>query len=330
MDIVTQLAELALATRLKRLSEWLQRDVSQIYRELDTEFEARWFAFMYALTQESPQTVTELARTLGLSHPAINQIASQLLRRGLIRQSRDRRDERKRLLHLSAGGRRLCQRLEPVWREIRLANAELLTETGVDLLDDLARIESALQRRSMAERVRARLGLPTASRLAIVPYRPAYKKHFQALNRQWLEQYFTIEAHDARMLDDPNGQIVKRGGTVLFALLDGEVVGTCALLDHGQQIWELAKMAVTPGARGQGIGRALALAVCERARGAGGRFLYLQTSPQLEAACALYRKLGFRRVKHNPLPEADYCRCTIAMRLDLSRNSPGNQRKEPR
>jgi DNA-binding MarR family transcriptional regulator/N-acetylglutamate synthase-like GNAT family acetyltransferase len=319
MDIVEQLGELALATRLKRLSERLQRDVSLVYRELDVDFQARWFAPLYALGKESPQAITDLARMLGLSHPAVNQIAGQMIRNGLLQETRDRRDERRRLLRLSAKGRRLLKQLEPVWQEIRMANAELLEETGVDLLSDLARIEAALAARSMAERVRRRLGLQPAARLHIVDYRPAYKKHFAVLNRRWLQQYFTLEESDVQLLSDPNGKILKQGGAVLFALLDGEVVGTAALLRHGEAAWELAKMAVAPPARGRGIGETLARAIITRAGVQGARQLFLQTSPKLTAAGRLYRKLGFRRVKRHPLPGDAYHRCTITMRLDLAK-----------
>ncbi|HPC11967.1 MAG TPA: GNAT family N-acetyltransferase, partial [candidate division Zixibacteria bacterium] len=49
MDVIEQLGSLALATRLRRLADRLQRDVSQVYRELNVEFEARWFAVVYYL-----------------------------------------------------------------------------------------------------------------------------------------------------------------------------------------------------------------------------------------------------------------------------------------
>jgi DNA-binding MarR family transcriptional regulator len=328
MDLVEQLGELALATRLKRLSERLQKDVSRVYRDLDTDFQARWFALLYALGTRSPQAVTDLAQTLGLTHPAVNQIAKSMIQRGLLQQARDPRDERKRLLRLSPRGKVLIRRLQPIWEEIRIANAELLAETGVDLLSDLARIETALEARSMEERVRARLDLPPAPRVTIVDYRPAYKKHFRALNEEWLREHFKVEEKDEQLLADPNRTILKKGGSVLFALRDDQVVGTVALLRHGRDTWELAKMAVTLPARGLGIGKSLTHAIIARARGRGADRLYLQTSPKLTAAGRLYRQLGFRQVKHHPLPGDDYQRYTITMRLDMKRYTPLPSGKE--
>ena len=46
MDLVNELAELAIATRLKRLSERLSIDVSKIYKESEVDFEARWFLIL--------------------------------------------------------------------------------------------------------------------------------------------------------------------------------------------------------------------------------------------------------------------------------------------
>jgi N-acetylglutamate synthase-like GNAT family acetyltransferase/DNA-binding MarR family transcriptional regulator len=316
MDLITDLRELALATRLKRLSDRLMKDVSQVYLDLGVDFRANWFTILYALGRQSPMAVTEIARMLGQSHPAINQIAAQLLARGLITQAKDPGDERKRLLRLSPRGRGLIKDLEPVWRDIRLANQALLKEAGVDLIGDIARVEAALDRDSMSNRVNRRLGLPTTPRLTIVDYRPAYKKHFMALNMEWLQKYFTVEESDLKILSDPSRRIIKKGGAILFAILDGEIVGTCALVRHDGDIIELAKMAVTERAQGQGVGRALAEAAIARAAEMGAVRLYLHTSPVLKRACRLYRKLGFRKIRRSPVPGDEarrYRRCSIGM-----------------
>lgn len=320
MDFIADLRELALATRLKRLSERLMKDVSGVYRDLGIDFKANWFSIIYALGSRSPLSVTELAKLLGLSHPAINQVAAQLLSRGFIVQGKDESDERRRLLFLSPKGKQLIKELKPVWKDIRLANRALLREAGVDLLGDIARVEAALDENSMANRVNKRLGLPTTERIRIEDYRPAYKKHFLAINLEWLEKYFTVEESDIKVLSDPNRRILKKGGAIVFALLDDEVVGTCALIRHEQGVLELAKMGVRPEAQGHGVGRALAEAVITHARKMGATELYLHTSPVLKKACRLYRRLGFRKIKRTRVPGDEgkrFRRCSIEMVLRL-------------
>jgi GNAT superfamily N-acetyltransferase len=249
-----------------------------------------------------------------------------MVRAGLIRQTRDRRDDRKRLLSLTPAGRGVHRRLVPVWEAIRAAAHDLLEEAGMDLLADMDRIEAALARRSVMDRVRRRLGMPAAGTVRIADYRPAYKKHFKALNEAWLRAHFTIEEHDAGVLNDPNAAIIRKGGAILFALLDDEVVGAAALVRHPGDLPELCKMAVAPHARRRGIGTALARAAIERAREWGAPRLYLQTSPVLEDALRVYRKLGFRLLKSHPLPRPEYQRDSITMALALRPGAPGRTR----
>jgi len=317
-DILAELGELALASRMKRLSEALMKDAVGFYAELGVEFHPRWFPAFHALgRRRSPLAIGELAQGLGLTHPAISQVAGQMVHAGLVRQTRDRRDDRRRLLSLTPAGRRVHRKLLPAWEAIRAAARELLNEAGTDLLIDMERIEAALARQSVMDRVRVRLGMPAPGTLRIADYRPAYKKHFKALNEEWLRAQFAIEDHDARLLNDPNGAIIHKGGAILFALLDREVVGTAALVRHPGNLPELCKMAVAPHARRRGIGTALAQAAIGRAREWGAPRLYLQTSPLLEEALRVYRGLGFRPLKSNPLPGPEYQRDSITMALRL-------------
>lgn len=83
--------------------------------------------------------------------------------------------------------------------------------------------------------------------------------------------YFVVEAE---------GRILGGGG---IAPLDGGREDTC----------ELRKMYFLPELRGQGVGAALLRHCLEAARGLGFRRCYLETLTGMDAAQALYRKLGF-------------------------------------
>ena len=61
MDLIDQLGELALASRLHRLADTLQKDVTRIYAELGLDFEARWFPVLAALRDGRSRSVTGLA-----------------------------------------------------------------------------------------------------------------------------------------------------------------------------------------------------------------------------------------------------------------------------
>lgn len=319
MDTIKQLAELAFATRLKRLSERLLREVSQVYRRLDIDFEARWFSLLYTLNQrQGAMAITGLARTLGLTHTAINQLATEMIKAGLLASAKGEKDERQRLLQLTNKGRDVAAQLAPVWQEIRSATRELIDSTGHDILSALAAIESKLDEQDMFERVWLRLEGRLPGKVEICDYRPAFKKYFKALNYEWLQAYFTVEPEDEKMLLDPNRLIIKKGGAVLFACVEGQVVGTAALIRHADGTFELAKMAVTPKYQGQGIGKQLLQAILKKARQAGATEIFLQTNADLTAANHLYQKFGFKVVQPGPFDARQYQRPTFTMRLDLA------------
>jgi len=152
-DLIKQLGPLALGSRLRRLSDRLYKDISEIYARLDLEFEPRWFPVLYLLSENQAMAVTEVAQHVGLTHPAVHQIAGAMDAAGLLDSARDSDDQRRRLLQLSPRGRELAAALRPVWASIAAASAELAASNDGDLLDMLDGIEAALDAESMVERV---------------------------------------------------------------------------------------------------------------------------------------------------------------------------------
>jgi ribosomal protein S18 acetylase RimI-like enzyme len=151
----------------------------------------------------------------------------------------------------------------------------------------------------------------------IVEYRSRYRRAFRDLNYEWLEKYFTVEPFDEILLGDPEGQIIRRGGSVLFAVIGEEVVGTCALLKHAEKKYELAKMGVSGTHQGKGIGRQLIAAAIQAARERGAETMVLATSPVLEAANKLYQSVGFREADESEIGPLPYQRHSIVMAMDL-------------
>lgn len=316
-DIITELGCLAFASRLRRLSDRLMRDVARIYGELEVDFEPRWFPLLYLLHRQPVMSVTDAARALGLTHPAVNQIAGAMMRAGLLAAAKDRSDERRRMLRLTKKGEKIHRELTAVWAQIEAANRELLEESGADILGLLATVEQLLDRRDMYARIQARLSGRIAA-AEIVEYRPAYRKQFAHLNYEWLEEYLSVTESDRTVLSDPVKQIIEPGGFVFFARTGRSIVGTCALIRKDNKTFELARMAVSAKVRGRGIGRRLAEHAIAAARRHKARTIILDTSPKLAAAVSLYNSLGFVDAPSANRGDCSDCRCTIHMRLDLS------------
>lgn len=332
MDLVRNLRELAFATRLRRLSDRLMRDASRLYAAEGFGFEARWFPVLYLLKDSSPLPVTRIARDLGITHPAVNQIAGAMVRRGLLEEGRDSKDERKRLLSLSHDGRSLAADLAPLWEEIRAATEELLASAGNDFLQCLGTIEGSLEKEGIDARVHRRR-LEAAEKIEIIDYESRFSDDFRRLNEEWLRRDFEIEAADEALLSDPEAAILARGGSILFARLDGRIVGTCALIPIDRNAIELAKMAVAPEARRRSAGRKLAVEAIARARRLGAARIILFTSRRLAAANALYRSLGFVLLHDETRSGSRYRRPSYSMVLDIdtqdTRDALPQDRRKP-
>lgn len=147
-------------------------------------------------------------------------------------------------------------------------------------------------------------------------FRPGDQPVFRQLNEEWISRYFTLEPADLKALDHPEDYILQPGGRILFAEVDGQVVGTCALIKMADGGYELAKMAVSPAAQGQRIGLLLGQAAVQRVRDLGGRRVYLESNSKLGPALSLYCKLGFRDVK--PPSPSPYARADVQMELLLT------------
>ena len=134
------------------------------------------------------------------------------------------------------------------------------------------------------------------SEVTVVPYRDEFRAAFEQLNREWIETYFVLEPADREVLGDPRGTILDAGGQVFFVLEQGRVLGTCAVLRHNAEDYEIAKMAVAPAARGRGFGDLLMEASVAFAEQAGARRVVIVSNTILGPAIRLYLKHGFVEV----------------------------------
>ena len=293
MDLIRQLGVLAFGSRLRRLNERLSKDVSRIYRDQGIGFEVRWFPVFYLLTLESELSITGIALVLQYTHPAINQIAGEMDRAGLIVSTRDKNDERRRLLSLSKKGRSLIPDLKPLWADIVDATKEILSMSGIDFVAAIDKVEEALDQRQLYDRIVSRIKIRQYDAIEIVEYESSLKDHFRELNYEWLKKYYRIEPADEKVLGDPEGNIISNGGAVVFARIDGKIIGTGALIKHDDQTYEIAKMAVTERMQRRQAGKKLTRALLDRALDSGAVRIFLETGPQMTPAISLYEKLGF-------------------------------------
>lgn len=321
MDFFEKRGVVAIASRLRRLTETLTRDDTEIYRMAGLEFRPKWFPVFLTLSDGEAHTVTSIAREIGQSHPSVSVMAREMQKAGLLEERKSATDARSTELCLSAAGRRQLPVFQELFRDVEAAALSVCRESAVDLWGAIREWEKALEKKSLLERTREIRNSRIAAAIKIVPYQECYQEDFIRLSTLWIKQYFMLEPNDEKQLADPYGCYIESGGGIFCAVdtATGKVAGVCALACHAEQgRWELAKLCVDPDYRGFGVGGKLADAVIGLARKKGATRLYLESNRILEPAIRLYRRKGFVEI---PVQSRNYRRVDIEMVKELKENA---------
>ena len=100
----------ALAARLRRLSERIDRDGSRIYAAQDIRFEQRWYGLLNQLVLNGPMSIGDIAQALRITHVSVSQASRSLEAAGIITSAASPNDARRRQLTLTAKGNALVAR----------------------------------------------------------------------------------------------------------------------------------------------------------------------------------------------------------------------------
>lgn len=316
MEYIAQLGLVALGSRMRAISDRLYATADEVYRASGLELQGRWLPLLRILHDRGPQTVGEIAEAVGQTHSAVSQLADKLTDQGWLDVVADPTDKRRRRLALTPHAESELRAAKPLWRAIEDLFTRHCREQGIDLLHTLTTFESVLAP-TLAGAIVERAATQDRSALRIVPFDPARREHFYRLNEAWLRKYFYVEAIDHRVLSNPETEIIARGGTILFAMLGDDVIGTCALMPEGEGAafdgtYELTKMAVDEQRQGLGIGRALMEAAIVEFQRRDGRRLFLETNSKLTPAVRLYESMGFEH-QASLKPDSHYDRADVYM-----------------
>ena len=317
-DFFTAAGIKTLGSRLRMLTETVTSDAAGIYKLYNIEMQPKWFPVFYALSHGEEKTITGIATEIKHSHPSVSKIVSEMIKAGLILEKKDAADGRRNMVSLSERGISYTEKIQDQYTDLEHAIEAVNAQAAHDLWKAIEEWEFLLGQKSLLRRVTEEKKRRESMDVQIVAYKPEYAEAFKSLNEEWISSYFEMEEADYKSLNDPEGNILNKGGHILVALYQDKPVGVCALIkmDNCGYEFELAKMAVSPLAQGRNIGWLLGQAALNWAGSNGGKKIYLESNTILKPAINLYHKLGFQKVAGHATP---YKRCNIQMVCDISK-----------
>jgi len=314
MDFYNKVGKMALGSRLRRLSELLTEQASEVYALYGVDIQPKWFPVFYVLLAGEEKSITQIALEIGHSHPSVSTIVKEMIKNDVAKKGEKSNDGRENYIKLTEKGLAINSSMQHQLIDVNAAVETALLETQSDIWKAIEEWEYLLSEKSLLKRVQDEKKLRESKAVEIVSYQPKYQSAFKQLNEEWITTWFKMEDADYKILDHPEEYVIDGGGYILFALLDGKPLGTCALVKRDETTFELSKMAVSPEAKGKGIGWLLGNAAIEKAKEAGFKRLYLESNTVLKPAINLYYKLGFKRIAGKPSP---YERSNIHMEINL-------------
>ena len=110
-DHLATLGALGFTYRTRRLADRIAESGRRFYESMGLPLEPNWHALLLYLDGHGTVSVTEAAAALRVSHPAVIEMTRRMEVAGLVSTRPDPHDGRRRVLALSAEGRRRIARL---------------------------------------------------------------------------------------------------------------------------------------------------------------------------------------------------------------------------
>ncbi|MBB5802508.1 DNA-binding MarR family transcriptional regulator [Saccharothrix ecbatanensis] len=142
-----------LGTRLRHLLDLLDSGVARVYTDLGLPgFRPRYTPVIRLVHTGGPQSIRDLANTIGVTHSAVSQTVNQMRRDGLV-DLRPGDDARQRIVHLTDHARAILPTLDAEWQATTAAARTLDAELPHPLTDLVAAALEALGERPMHDRI---------------------------------------------------------------------------------------------------------------------------------------------------------------------------------
>lgn len=143
-----------LGTLLRHLIDLLDGDVEAAYQAAGLAWRPRYTPVLRALMRNGPQTIKAIAGNLGVSHSAVSQTVTQMVKDDLV-ALQPGRDARERIVSLTAKTEQMIPRLERQWAAVNLAADTLDQQLSAPLSGVVKEAIAALSEESFGQRIQA-------------------------------------------------------------------------------------------------------------------------------------------------------------------------------
>ena len=291
---------LFLGSRLKRLAEQMQADVTLVAQRAGLAIQPGQYPVLAALDEYGPLTVGELAQSMRISQPAITRNVERLVDAGLIEARRSDADRRQKIVSLSAAGRRMLELSKrEVWPFVEAAVKEVTQDLSGPLLEQVAELEARLAARPLSSRAVAAAGprliaaadadVPAIVALMNLAYRSGGSDAGWTTEADYLQGDRTTEV----MLRQDIA-----GNTAATMLLwrrssDGALLGCVWLEPESDGVWYLGSLSIDPREQNRGLGRRLLTAAENWVLERGGREIKMTVINIRDTLLAWYARRGY-------------------------------------
>jgi DNA-binding MarR family transcriptional regulator/GNAT superfamily N-acetyltransferase len=245
---------------------------------------------IYELGQRGASSASELGAELDLDMGYLSRLSQSLRRRGLLQAKTSPQDGRRRVLSLTAKGRKAFSTLDARSREeVSGMLAKLPAGAQARLVGAMQTVTTLLADRTQPPPIALRgprpgdLGWVVCRHGALYAEEYGYDERFEALVADIAAKFVRNFRPEAERC--------------WIAEADGEPVGSVLVVRQSKSVAKLRLLLVEPQARGRGLGRRLVEECIRFAKDKGYRKLVLWTQSDLRAARAIYQGCGFRLVR---------------------------------
>lgn len=155
-DLVKEMGYIALATRLKRISDKMTHSTRLMYKNLNIDIEPNWYLVLIIIKKQPKSSIMNIAEQLGFTHQSVINITNKMIKRNYLIAFKDDNDKRKTIFELTEKATKTLPKVEEIWNYGKEAIYELL-DGDISIIEHLDVLELNLVKSSFGDRIKTKI-----------------------------------------------------------------------------------------------------------------------------------------------------------------------------